>query len=600
MNFPSLNDLVGKATGAFQRFPITLLWAISGTMYTILAVDGTLGEDSNTQTKIIITLILGVSWFIGTQFFIEQQRNSKKWLWLKPVLLVLLFLFYWHIPDISVFDKSPVYVTRFFLFLIAGHLFVFFAPFVSKWNTNAYWNYLSTLSSSILRSGFFSGVLFLGLILALSAVDALFGIRVDGDVYFQVFLFCLGIVNTWIYLSDFPKDMHQQTEIHFKKALEVLVKYILIPLIILYILILYAYAAKIGVQWELPQGWVSYLVTALALLGFVVQVIIDPVQKQSGSWTISKFHPWFYRLMLPLVGLLFIAIFRRISDYGITENRYFVVVIACWILGTILYLLFNRNRKLIILPCSLFVLTLLASFGFWGAASVSERSQVAQFQKVYETVLANEKLSTSDQSSQLRSILSYLEERNALTELDEFTGVAMDGMYTNGRENGSKGEFGWLDTYKVLDSLGIVVENGAENNLNPGNYFYYDGNYLPIEYDIEGYQNMVSFLFWNNYDKADTFIGDYRVTYNNANMNVELFAKTNADSRVLGISLKDRIIALSKNDKDLSKVDPKEFMIRTENDSLKSLLIFRDIDFYKERDSIHLSRANILLLLKQK
>lgn len=114
MNFPSLNNLIGKATGAFQRFPLTLIWAICGTIYTILTVDGTLGEDNNTQTKVIITLILGVSWFIGIQFFIEQQRNPKKWIWLKPALLLLLFLFYWHIPDISVFDESPGYITRFF------------------------------------------------------------------------------------------------------------------------------------------------------------------------------------------------------------------------------------------------------------------------------------------------------------------------------------------------------------------------------------------------------------------------------------------------------------------------------------------------------
>lgn len=600
MNFPSLNNLIGKATGAFQRFPLTLIWAICGTIYTILTVDGTLGEDNNTQTKVIITLILGVSWFIGIQFFIEQQRNPKKWIWLKPALLLLLFLFYWHIPDISVFDESPVYMSRFFLFIIAGHLFVFFAPFVSKWNTNAYWNYLSTLGSSILRSGLFSFVLYLGLILALSAVDALFGVRVDGDLYFQVFLFCLGIVNTWIYLSDFPTDIHKQTEIHFKKTLEVLVKYILIPLIILYIVILYAYAAKILVQWELPQGWVSYLVMALALLGFLVQVIINPVQKQSPSWTITRFHPWFYRLMLPLIILLFVAIGRRISDYGITEKRYFVVVIACWILGIVLFLLLNKTRKLIVLPFSLFVLALLASFGFWGAASVSQRSQIAQFQKVYQLVLENEKVTTSDQYNRLRSILSYLEERTSLTELDGLTGIAMDGMYTNGTENGGKGEFGWLDTDKVLDSLGIVVENGGGNKPNSNNYFYYNGDYLPIEYNIEGYQRMVSFLFWNNYDKANTFIGDYFVSYNTEDMSVDLFAKTDPAGIALRIPLKNRIIALSKNDKDLSKVDPKEFLIHTENDSLKTLLIFRDVDFYKQSDSVHLSRAKILLLLKEK
>ncbi|MFS4415404.1 DUF4153 domain-containing protein [Maribacter sp. 2307ULW6-5] len=600
MTFPSLSELAGKASSTFQRFPVSLAWAVLGTIYAILSVEGTLGEDKDAQAKMILTLVLGVSWLIGLQFFVEQQKHPRKWLWLKPMMLLLLVLFYWHIPDISVFDELPEYITRFFLFLIAGHLFVFFAPFVGKWNHRAYWNYLNALVTSVLRSGFFSGVLYLGLILALSAVDALFGVRVDGDLYFQVFLFCLGIVNTWIYLSDFPKDMHQHNEIHFRKALEVLVKYILIPLIMLYMLILYAYAAKIALQWELPQGWVSYLVTALALLGFLVQVMIDPVQKQSDSWTISKFHPWFYRLMLPLVGLLFVAIFRRISDYGITENRYFVVAIACWILGIVLYLLFHKGRKLVVLPTSLFVLCLLASFGFWGAASVSQRSQLGQFKKVYQTVLDNEKKATQAQYGQLESILNYLEEREALADLNEVTGLNLNRFYTNGTPSGSKGESGWYSPEKVLDSLGLVVENGAQNDLSSNNFYYYNGSNLPISYAIEDYQKMVPFRFWTNYKKNDRFIGDYQITYNHKDMSVDLFHKTDAKKATLRIPIKNRLTALSKMDNDLSEVAPKEFLLRAENDSLRALLIFAELDFYKEKNTVHLSRANTLLLLGEK
>lgn len=462
---------------------------------------------------------------------------------------------------------------------------------------NAYWNYLNSLVSAVIRSGFFSGVLYIGLALALSAIDALFEVHVDGDVYFQIFLFCLGIVNTWIYLSDFPTDIRQQTTIDFKKVLDVFVTYILIPLIILYLLILYVYAFKIVVQWQLPQGWVSYLVTALAFLGFTVQVIINPVQNRSDSWTISKFHPWFYRLMLPLIGLLFVAIFRRISDYGITENRYFVVALAFWILGTVLFLLFNKKRKLIVLPLSLFVLTLLSSFGFWGAASVSERSQLQQFQKIYEKVLSNKKVSTFEQYNQLRSILTYFENRDGLQDLNTITGLNMGQLYRNGDTNGSKGEFGWLDTDKVMDSLGLTVEDGAEQLVNSSNHYYYNSSYLPITYNIEGYQRMVPFIFWKDYNSEDTFLGDYSVTYNNTTMSVELCSATN---KVLRIPLENRLTSLSKRDKDLNKVNQNEFLIPVENDSLKALLIFQELQFYVQNKKVELSRANTMILIKEK
>jgi len=84
----------------------------------------------------------------------------------------------------------------------------------------------------------------------------------------------------------------------------------------------------------------------LALLGFIIHVMVNPIQKTIKSWVINKFNPWFYNLLLPLVVLLFIAIFRRIRDYGITENRYFVLIIAIWILAMVLFLLLSKKKQL--------------------------------------------------------------------------------------------------------------------------------------------------------------------------------------------------------------------------------------------------------------
>ena len=70
---------------------------------------------------------------------------------------------------------------------------------------------------------------------------------------------------------------------------------------------------------------------------------------------LKNFYPWFYYLLLPLVTLLFVAIFRRINEYGITEKRYFIVVIAVWILAMIIYMLFSKTKKNRVFPLSLAV-----------------------------------------------------------------------------------------------------------------------------------------------------------------------------------------------------------------------------------------------------
>jgi hypothetical protein len=46
----------------------------------------------------------------------------------------------------------------------------------------------------------------------------------------------------------------------------------------------------------------------------------------------QEYFPAFYYTILPLIILLFTAIFTRILEYGFTEPRYFVCLLAVWLL----------------------------------------------------------------------------------------------------------------------------------------------------------------------------------------------------------------------------------------------------------------------------
>ena len=96
MQLPSIKEITDKAQNAFKRFPVTLTWAIIGSFYIMYLIDFDSGNKLEEKLDIILTLILGICWHIGSQFFIEQQKQPNKWLWLKGLIIVLLFLFYWH------------------------------------------------------------------------------------------------------------------------------------------------------------------------------------------------------------------------------------------------------------------------------------------------------------------------------------------------------------------------------------------------------------------------------------------------------------------------------------------------------------------------
>lgn len=598
MNFPSLKELSEKAKSAFARFPVTLLWSLLGSIFCIAVVFDDTRTLFNEYSDIFLTLILGVSWFIGTRFLIEQFENPKKWQWLKLITLALLIAFYFHLPALDKHYGIDTYYIRFTLYLIGGHLFVLFAPFVFKWNAAAYWNYLKSMGVSIARSGLFSGVLFLGLVLALLAIDALFEVNIKDDRFFQLFIFCLGVVNTWIYLSDFPKNVHQETKVYFHKAIEVFVKYILLPLVILYLIILYAYSVKIVFQWELPKGWVSYLVTALAILGFVVEMLMHPVQKMVQSRTMNKFHPWFYILLLPLIVLLFAAIFRRIADYGITENRYFILVVAFWILGITLYMLISKKRQLKLIPLSLFAIAILSSFGPWGAFEISKSSQLKQFKKVYANVMQNGKMATGDEYNQLRSIIDYFGDLKAADVLDETIGFPME-TYKDTSE--SKYRYYVYDMpEKALDSLGIkVVPDDIDEILGVDNYYNFGvSNINSISFNIQEYDYFTP-VYLTEYEDRTMEVSDYKVHYSAKKNELKLTSKIN-DSLVLKMPLTNSLLKLKSKGNSRYEADRSLLEIQKENDSISGKLFMKQISFRAKNDSIFSVYSEGYLFLKVK
>jgi len=578
---PSLGNVVSKAKSTFNRFPITLMWVFIGTFFTLFTIESDTFDNSY-NAKIILTFDLGVSWLIATRFFKEQFKKNLSWLFVVTLCFLVLFYLTFETEGNKIHQNTFI---RFTLYFIAGHLFVMIAPFIVKWNKSAYFNYLKAVFISIVRSLFFSLILYLGIVLALLAVKHLFNINIKGDRFLQVFVICIGIINTWIYLSDFPKDIHNQLAINYTKALEVLVRYILIPLVILYLFILYVYSLKIVINWDLPKGWVSYLVIVLSFLGFIIQILINPIQKTINSRAIRRFHPWFYYLLLPLIGLLFVAIFRRINEYGITENRYFVLVLAFWILAMTLYMIFSKHQKIKVFPLSLAIVAIFVSFGFWGAFSVSSKSQVKQFEKVYTDIKSTNFSTTFEKKNQLRSIIRYLNNKHELYKVKNILGYNPKTTF--------KTDSHWQLQNRLMDSLDIKV---TDNVTHPYTNHYYsidENNTINIKnYDI------LKKIFLNSYNKENT-IQEYRF-YLSEKTNTIRISKSNAT--IAEIDCSEMIKKLKTQGKNYN-ISPDLMTIEQYFETLNIKLIFQSVSLSKIDDDAtesYLSSADIYTLIKEK
>ena len=84
------------------------------------------------------------------------------------------------------------------------------------------------------------------------------------------------------------------------------------------------YAARILVSWELPTGWVSWLIVALMTVCIAIQLVCIPHALKNNKRFDNWIARWMPVLILPLLLLMTIGIVRRFNDYGITVNRLYL------------------------------------------------------------------------------------------------------------------------------------------------------------------------------------------------------------------------------------------------------------------------------------
>ncbi len=195
-----------------------------------------------------------------------------------------------------------------------------------------------------------------------------------------------------------------------------------------YLLILYVYSAKILIQWQLPQGGVAYLVMAFSVAGVFALLLLYPIRDSAEERWIRIFTKRFHLALFPLIVLLGVAIFRRISEYGITENRYLVAALAVWLTGLTLYFLLSKKGDIRWIPLSLCVASFLLAVGPWSIFSYSRQNQAKRFGALlekYNLLDSNGKLTgttmvPTEDYDRLLSGIRYFRNRKEINTLRPF------------------------------------------------------------------------------------------------------------------------------------------------------------------------------------
>lgn len=426
-------DNIGKSTiEVAKRFPLCLLFTIL--VFVLLQYQITLDALSKGNRNPIVERLLIVSYigslsFLAMYTWVESWKfsNQKKYLFVggNLILLLLLFILLPHEKLFSLQWRSTYITVGVIIFL---HLFISYIPYLRHDTVKDFWIYNKEILLKFLETTFFAAAIFIGLLLAILALDNLFGMDFDDKVYLRLFILCGGLFHPIYFLSQFPKQYYDFTQDRPSKSYLIFCKYIILPIVGLYFIILYSYAGKIAFTWELPKGWISQLILWFSVVGILAYLLNYYNDLYDDSAHIKWFKKWYFYILFPMMGLVFLALYVRLSDYGFTEPRYILMVLGIWLTIVCLYYIISSRDDIRFIPISLSIMVLISIFGPWGMRSVSIKSQTSQLVKILqkEGVIIHDKYAENTRqvdrqnSTRIINILYYLDHRKMLDVLQEF------------------------------------------------------------------------------------------------------------------------------------------------------------------------------------
>lgn len=430
MKLPSLQYIYQEASESFKRFPLTLLIAFMGCLCMIYLIEtANNAEDYPQVVHFILICSLGISITFSAQMLIEKQgfKTPTNYLIYAATLLVLAvyyFTFPNHLNDFLTY-------MRYFLLCLAAHFLVAFIPFTSKGEVNGFWQYNKSLFIRFLTAVLFSFVLLLGIFFAFFCINSLLEIRLEDERYAETAVLIFGLFNTWFFLAGIPDDITAlQQKQDYPKGLKVFAQYILLPLVLLYLGILYCYVFKITAAGTWPKGIIAYLILGVSVTGILALLLLHPLTiADKNSW-VAKASKIYYILLIPLSIVLALAVWRRVSEYHLTENRYLLVLLTLWLFAMTLYFVFSKVKNIKIIPISLFIFTLIAAImPYFNAFNMARWQQVNRFTTILEEngLIKDGKINklTEDEKlpkpvvNEIRNIADYLSNRDYLMDLDD-------------------------------------------------------------------------------------------------------------------------------------------------------------------------------------
>lgn len=404
MAIRTLQNISQALAEGLRRFPLVILAGIFG----VAAIITCNHTDSETFDK----LVLRIAWAVMFDFpllvaaaYAGELFPRPRWIFQSAALLAIWA--HWHFLDLE-----NIGLTYLLVWIAAAATASAVPGLVTHPKSNWWRVNIGSLNALILAT-FLTLVVLIGLMLAVLSLEKLFHLELS-RAYGDVMAVCGFLVSPLTVVMLLPAA---RADLDSKQPGFALwgrfCQWALVPIGFLFTTILSAYAIRILIKWELPDGMVAMPVLVLGCYGLAAQWILEP-WRADRAW--AKAFSRIFPTAFPLFSiLLFMALARRIEDYGFTADRYAAFALAVWIVACCLVVLIRPSAPPVFAPAMLAAFCLIAAFGPLSSQEVCLRSQTRQLEKL----LAKRSAETE---SRINSTLEYLVNNYDQSVVERFTG----------------------------------------------------------------------------------------------------------------------------------------------------------------------------------
>jgi hypothetical protein len=375
-----LKDRLTGLTDAIARFPLTTVYLLAAAIINAYNIN-----TEKSLSKLLLTLIVGAFLSAVSQVAYERFFSKISSRYALMGLVILLTACYGLIirpaPKLSMEIEIRTTVALFAL-LIA---FIWVPVLKSKISFN---KSFMIAFKSFFNSLLFSGVIFAGVSIILTAINLLI-FAVNSKAYPHMANLVFVLFAPMYFLSLIPKypgaKTLENTEVintaaHVPKFLQILISYIIIPLVAVFTFILVVYIIKniSGTFWTdnlLEPMLVSYSITVI-----LVYILASEIENK---FTVF-FRKIFPKILVPIVLFQITASILNSADTGVTHTRYYVILFGIYAAAAGAFMSVQPPRKNGVIAALLIVFAAISIIPPVDAFTISRNSQTQTLKNVLE------------------------------------------------------------------------------------------------------------------------------------------------------------------------------------------------------------------------